>query len=346
MRGMKKIFLIILVLGTFMLLPATIRVSAANTPIVNVDFPCPDGTFGLGNCPENTTSSIPAYLNRLYMFSVGIAGLLALGMIVAGGVYYTVSAGSGDKQREAKDMITSALWGVALLLGSYLILRTVNPEITKLNLSFTDISGVEVKKLTTKSSLEEQGVRVNDCPDFSKLLISPDLQGKTQFPPTCQLRKNILTDGITIDDDNYYNNTALGIWGTGIARGSFIWTYPYFLGDDPSKARCLVFAYREILHDTVMGKFKDEARLCPPQKQAFNVSCSEWTFTADDNGQPVSARVPVSSSFNYTDGLNPPPTGTRDSQGATTWSISPVPGTNICTSPGCISRNWTCTKTP
>ncbi len=86
--------------------------------------------MGLGGCVESRTS-IPNYILRFYQFGVGIAGILAVGMIVVGAITISLS-GAIDKQKEGKDMIKNAIWGVVLLLGSYLILNTVNPELTKL----------------------------------------------------------------------------------------------------------------------------------------------------------------------------------------------------------------------
>lgn len=85
-----------------------------------------------GGCPS-PTGGIAAYVRRIYQFSVGIAGVLAVGMIVVGAIMISISGGSPDKQKEGRDYITSAIWGVVLLLGSYLILRTINPRLVALS---------------------------------------------------------------------------------------------------------------------------------------------------------------------------------------------------------------------
>lgn len=72
-------------------------------------------------------ASISEYITRVYQFGIGISGIVAVGMIVAGAVMISASAGREDRQREGKDMITSALWGIVLLFGAYLILKTINP---------------------------------------------------------------------------------------------------------------------------------------------------------------------------------------------------------------------------
>jgi hypothetical protein len=75
--------------------------------------------------------AINVYISKLYTFGIGIGGILAVLMIVMGGIYYSVS-GAVDKKSEGKDMITSALLGLLILLGSYVILQTVNPVLTTL----------------------------------------------------------------------------------------------------------------------------------------------------------------------------------------------------------------------
>ncbi len=111
---------------------------AAVVKAIEVDFlfPCPPSEAGLGDCPEITsnTSNIPQYIVRFYQFGVGIAGILAVGMIVVGAIYRTISAGSQDKIREGNDMIKNAIWGIVLLLGSYIILQTINPRLVSLEI--------------------------------------------------------------------------------------------------------------------------------------------------------------------------------------------------------------------
>ncbi len=113
-------------------LVSTLGATAASAAIL-VDIPdigCPLG----GPCPTATQArgDIAASIVRIYQFAVAIAGVLAVGTIVAGSIYISASAGSADKQSEGKDMITSAIWGLVLLFGSYLILNTLNPRLIAL----------------------------------------------------------------------------------------------------------------------------------------------------------------------------------------------------------------------
>lgn len=119
----------IIVISGLIILFSALSVKAAD---LNIEFPCPPAGTGLGDCPDQS-SSIQNYIIRFYQFGVGIAGVLAVGMIVAGSIYYSIS-GAVDKKNEGKAMIIDAIWGVALLLGSYLILRTINPQLILLKL--------------------------------------------------------------------------------------------------------------------------------------------------------------------------------------------------------------------
>lgn len=79
-----------------------------------------------------TTETIASQLDSFYQSAIAIGGVLAVIMIIVGGIYFSVSGGSADKKKEGKKYITSALWGLVLLLGAYLILNTINPELTTL----------------------------------------------------------------------------------------------------------------------------------------------------------------------------------------------------------------------
>ncbi|MEK7512829.1 MAG: pilin [Patescibacteria group bacterium] len=76
---------------------------------------------------------VTTFIEQLYQFGLGVAGILAVAMIVVGGIYYSLS-GAVDKRSEGKDMILSALLGVVLLLGSYVLLNTINPRLVNLAL--------------------------------------------------------------------------------------------------------------------------------------------------------------------------------------------------------------------
>lgn len=71
-------------------------------------------------------------INNFYKWSLGIGAIAAIIMVIVGAINITVSGGSSDRLNEGKDRITSAIWGLVILFGAFLILNTVNPQITDL----------------------------------------------------------------------------------------------------------------------------------------------------------------------------------------------------------------------
>lgn len=69
--------------------------------------------------------------NQLFIWAIGIGAVLAFGIIVYSGVLWSVSLG-GESVSKAKRMIKNAIYGLLLLIGAYLILFTINPELVRL----------------------------------------------------------------------------------------------------------------------------------------------------------------------------------------------------------------------
>ena len=73
------------------------------------------------------------YIARMYQFLIGSGAVFAMVMFIIGGVQYMLTAGSGGA-RQGTDRMKNAVIGFVLLLASYLILQTVNPQTLKLQL--------------------------------------------------------------------------------------------------------------------------------------------------------------------------------------------------------------------
>ena len=73
-----------------------------------------------------------AYVRGLFIFGLTALGFLAVGAIALGGIQYMIAGSIGSAQK-SKDLIVGALMGVGLLLGSYLLLTTIDPGLVKLS---------------------------------------------------------------------------------------------------------------------------------------------------------------------------------------------------------------------
>lgn len=80
-------------------------------------------------------SSIADYIKNIYTFVISFAGVLALLALIIGGIRYLTSTGKPENLEKAKKQILAAFWGILILLSSYLILITINPDLVILEIS-------------------------------------------------------------------------------------------------------------------------------------------------------------------------------------------------------------------
>ncbi len=68
------------------------------------------------------------FLGSIFKISIILAALWAVGALIFGGVVYMFSE-IINKKALAKKRIEAALWGLLLLIGAWLILNTINPQL-------------------------------------------------------------------------------------------------------------------------------------------------------------------------------------------------------------------------
>jgi hypothetical protein len=90
---------------------------------------CTTDKDGNGSC---SIDWIGKYIQALYNYGLGIAGILAAIMMMVGGVLWTTAGGNQQRVTEAKSYIVASITGVALLLGAYTILYEINPDLVNL----------------------------------------------------------------------------------------------------------------------------------------------------------------------------------------------------------------------
>lgn len=89
---------------------------------------CTNGELTAFNPGQANALSI--YLNIMIKIAIGVAAVLAVVMIVMGGIQYMTSELISSKE-EGRHRITNALIGLLIALGAYLILYTINPNLLK-----------------------------------------------------------------------------------------------------------------------------------------------------------------------------------------------------------------------
>ncbi len=72
------------------------------------------------------------YIAQMYKYSVMLAGVGAVLIIIVGGFQFTISGGAADKKEAAKKRIGGAIIGLLIAAGSYTVLYTINPNLVEL----------------------------------------------------------------------------------------------------------------------------------------------------------------------------------------------------------------------
>ena len=79
-------------------------------------------------------SNISEMVKYFYEWGISLGGIAVFFSLIMSGFKYLTSVGNENKMREAKDKISSSLFGLLLLLSSFLILNIINPELTTLRI--------------------------------------------------------------------------------------------------------------------------------------------------------------------------------------------------------------------
>lgn len=105
---------------------------------------------------SSTVSLLGQYIKSIYGFFVGIAAIIATFMIALGGFMWLVSGG-GDNIKKAKEFIVGAIVGLVLILGSYVFLMIINPNLVRLDLAVPDVPKMALPSLGTDACSKEIG---------------------------------------------------------------------------------------------------------------------------------------------------------------------------------------------
>ncbi len=79
-------------------------------------------------------TTLPEYLKYVFNFAIMISGVIALAVLIWGGVLYLISTGNPAKMKEAREEIFGGTIGLVILLSSYIILHIINPGLLTFNL--------------------------------------------------------------------------------------------------------------------------------------------------------------------------------------------------------------------
>jgi hypothetical protein len=133
------------------------------------------------------------YIRDIYKYAVGIVGILAAVVLMFGGVVWLTAGGNQTRIGEAKAWIGASLTGLIIVLTSYMILYTVNPDLVRfrpieIRVVEEDKTSVTCTNLPEAQCKSAAGCKWagNKCSDDT----SPDVTAK------CGLAQNEMTGSI------------------------------------------------------------------------------------------------------------------------------------------------------
>jgi hypothetical protein len=154
--NLKKItglfFILQIIFALALLSLPTSSILAADAPSVPLQFTpqvtIPNSSFNQGSPTTVNGSLLARYILTYYNYGLAIVGILATIVLMGAGVIWLTSGGDAGKVSQAKELISGSIVGMAILVCAWIILNTINPNLTQLaSISPTVIGKVDVAYL-------------------------------------------------------------------------------------------------------------------------------------------------------------------------------------------------------
>ena len=111
-----------------------------SSPTFTPEVPIP----GVFDKPTPIDSSLAArYIRAVYIYFIWVVGLMAVAMVIFGGIKWVSAAGNPGAINDARATINNAIIGLIIALTSVTLLNIINPDFIKLQLP--DFSVVQTK---------------------------------------------------------------------------------------------------------------------------------------------------------------------------------------------------------
>ena len=107
--------------------------SIKSTVTKDIEFTPEISIFGLLKAGETYTissTSIADYIRIIFIAFVWIVGIIAVVMVIYGGIRWIAAAGNAGQINEARSIINNAIIGVIIALTSVVLLNIINPNLT------------------------------------------------------------------------------------------------------------------------------------------------------------------------------------------------------------------------
>ncbi len=129
--------------------------------------------------PVDIEMGLPDYIKYVFWLVISVSGLFCFASLVYAGFLFVTSAGSPTQHQKAKNRVQMAFLGGAIVLGSFLLSKTINPQLVIPKTEARPIGGVIV--YADENCTGEEKIITQNNPDVD----SPDNTTSIRFlsPP-------------------------------------------------------------------------------------------------------------------------------------------------------------------
>ncbi|MFH2104916.1 MAG: pilin [Parcubacteria group bacterium] len=162
------------------------------------------------------SSDVTQYVKTFYIFGSSIVGAVAVGALVLAGVNYMRSSGNEEHVTKSKEMFAGALIGLVLVMGSYVILRTLDPRLVTLKIDVPDMQqatseaddkwGDSAKKCSSAGECKGFDLHIYECSVVGKDPVRKELVKTQCVKGYCYVKEGaacgIASYGSSFQNDN------------------------------------------------------------------------------------------------------------------------------------------------
>jgi len=145
------IFFVLQIIAATVILTCPRAVEAATTTVnFKPQVSIPGSSFVAESPSLLTGSTIASYIGAIYNYGMAIAGILATLVLMGAGVIWLTSGGDSGKITQAKELISGSIAGLLILVVSWVILNTVNPDLVNLkSIAPANIAEIDIAAQTS-----------------------------------------------------------------------------------------------------------------------------------------------------------------------------------------------------
>lgn len=137
------------------------------------------GLFGedpKGETIDNTL--LGRYIKAVYVYFIWVVGILAVIMLIWGGIRWVAAAGNPSQITVARDVIQSAIIGLIIALTSVLLLNTISPKLVSIGIpSLVPVSSIYITGASKVCPLVADLKSNIECGEFKKIGTTTDSKG-------------------------------------------------------------------------------------------------------------------------------------------------------------------------